>query len=132
MPEFLFKKVKACNSIKKKTLAKVFSIEFCEISKNTFVQNTSGRLLICISLITILKPTSVWRDTSTFVMRTLKTGKNVFFQVTSQKQQKQTKKQTKKITKLQWQKNLNKSHIIKVLLKRVSNTGVFQWILRNF
>ena len=27
---------KACNFIKKETLAQVFSCEFCEISKNTF------------------------------------------------------------------------------------------------
>ena len=30
----------------KKTLAKMFSCEFCEIFKNTFFQNTSGRLLL--------------------------------------------------------------------------------------
>ena len=36
---------KACNFIKKETLAQVFSCEFCEISKNTFLQNTSTRLL---------------------------------------------------------------------------------------
>ena len=35
-----------CNFIKKETLAKVFSCEFCEISKNTFLRNTSGRLLL--------------------------------------------------------------------------------------
>ena len=29
-------KPKACNFIKKETLAQVFSCEFCEISKNTF------------------------------------------------------------------------------------------------
>ena len=28
---------KACNFIKKKTLARVFSCEFCQISKNTFL-----------------------------------------------------------------------------------------------
>ena len=27
----------ACNLIKKETLAQVFSCEFCEISKNTFI-----------------------------------------------------------------------------------------------
>ena len=36
----------ACNFIKKETLAQVFSCEFCEISKNTFLQNTSARLLL--------------------------------------------------------------------------------------
>ena len=43
-----FKKVVggACNFIKKETLAQVFSYEFCKISKNTFSQNTSGRLLL--------------------------------------------------------------------------------------
>ena len=32
---------KACNFIKKETLAQVFSCEFCEISKNTFFYRTS-------------------------------------------------------------------------------------------
>ena len=32
--------------IKKETLAQVFSCEFCQISKNTFIQNTPGRLLL--------------------------------------------------------------------------------------
>ena len=31
----------ACNFIKKETLAQVFSCEFCEISKNTFLQKNS-------------------------------------------------------------------------------------------
>ena len=31
-----FNKVKACNFIKKETVAQVFSCEFCEISKSTF------------------------------------------------------------------------------------------------
>ena len=30
----------------KETLAQVFSCEFCEISKNAFIQNTTGRLLL--------------------------------------------------------------------------------------
>ena len=34
--------------IKKEALAQVFSSEFCEISKNTFLQNTSGRLLLFV------------------------------------------------------------------------------------
>ena len=33
----------ACNFIKKETLAQVFSCEFCEISKNIFLQNTPGQ-----------------------------------------------------------------------------------------
>ena len=32
--------------LKKETLAQVFSYEFCEISENTFSQNTSERLLL--------------------------------------------------------------------------------------
>ena len=32
------------NFIKKEALAQVFSCEFCKTSKNTFLQNTSGRL----------------------------------------------------------------------------------------
>ena len=38
--------VSACNFIKKGALAKLFSCEFCESSKNTFFKNTSGRLLL--------------------------------------------------------------------------------------
>ena len=47
--DVLCKKVfleQACNFIKKEILAQVFSCEFCEISKNTFLQNTSGQLLL--------------------------------------------------------------------------------------
>ena len=40
----------AFNFIKKETLAQVFSGDFCEISKNTFLHNTSGRLLLGISV----------------------------------------------------------------------------------
>ena len=44
--EYLFvfglKAGKACNFIKKETVAQVFSYEFCEIFKNIFLQNTSG------------------------------------------------------------------------------------------
>ena len=36
----------ACNFINKEPLAQVFSSEFCEICKNTFLQNTSGQLLL--------------------------------------------------------------------------------------
>ena len=41
---FLIKfQAQACNFIKKESLVKVFSCDFCEISKNTFfLQNTSG------------------------------------------------------------------------------------------
>ena len=35
---------RACNFIKKGTLAQVFSCKFCEIFKNIFLQNISGRL----------------------------------------------------------------------------------------
>ena len=34
------------NFIKKETLTQVFSCESCNIFKNTFLQNTSGRLLL--------------------------------------------------------------------------------------
>ena len=44
---FLIKlQAEACNFIKKETLAQAFSGEFCEISKNTFLLNTSERLLL--------------------------------------------------------------------------------------
>ena len=36
----------ACNFIKKKTVALVFSSEFWKISKKIFLQHTSGRLLL--------------------------------------------------------------------------------------
>ena len=54
MSEFLFDKVP--DLIKTETLAQVFSCEFGEITKNTFLQNTSRRLLlnrIKISQVTI-------------------------------------------------------------------------------
>ena len=34
------------NFIKKESLAQVFSCKFCKITKSTFLQNTSGRLLL--------------------------------------------------------------------------------------
>ena len=37
---------KACNFIKKETLAQVFSCEFCEISKNTFLMEHLSWLLL--------------------------------------------------------------------------------------
>ena len=43
---FFNKVAEACNFIKKETLAKVFSCDFCKISTNTFLKNTSGRLLL--------------------------------------------------------------------------------------
>ena len=49
MPESLFNKVaglRPANFIKKETLAQVLSCEFCETFKNTFLQNTSRRLLL--------------------------------------------------------------------------------------
>ena len=42
---FCKKRPHACNVLKKETLAQVFSYKFCEICKNTFLQNTSGQLL---------------------------------------------------------------------------------------
>ena len=43
---FCKKKAPPATLLKKETLAQVFSCEFCEISKNNFSQNTSGRLLL--------------------------------------------------------------------------------------
>ena len=48
-PATLLKSRQACNFIKKETLAQVFSCEFCEISKNTFLQRTP---LVAASIIT--------------------------------------------------------------------------------
>ena len=43
---FLLKlQTSACNFIKKETIAQIFFCEFCEISKKTFLQYVSGRLL---------------------------------------------------------------------------------------
>ena len=36
----------ACNFIKKETVAQMVFCEFCEISKKTFLQHVSGRLLL--------------------------------------------------------------------------------------
>ena len=44
----LLRRLDACNFITKETLARFFSCEFCQISKNTFfLQNTSG-VCFCI------------------------------------------------------------------------------------
>ena len=45
---FFFVRLQDCNFVKKDTLAQVFSWEFYEILKNTFLQNSSGRLLVNI------------------------------------------------------------------------------------
>ena len=50
---FFNNKKKTCNFIEKETLEQVFSCEFCEISKYTFLQNTSGRLLLIFEEIVI-------------------------------------------------------------------------------
>ena len=42
----LMKTPETCTSNKKQTLLPVLSHEFCEIFKNPFLQNTSGRLLL--------------------------------------------------------------------------------------
>ena len=47
LPEPHLVSSRASNFIEKETLAQVFSCEFCEIFKNTFV-NTSGRLLLAM------------------------------------------------------------------------------------
>ena len=44
--EAKYKLPQACNFIKKEILAQMFSCELCETSKNTFLKNTSGRLLL--------------------------------------------------------------------------------------
>ena len=41
----------ACNFNKKETLAQVFYHELCEISSNTFLQNTYGKLLPIIGIL---------------------------------------------------------------------------------
>ena len=44
---FLVKlEAETCNFIKKEALEQVVSCEFCEISKNTFLQNTLAKLLL--------------------------------------------------------------------------------------
>ena len=45
----------ACNFIKKETLAQVFFCEFCEISKNNVLQNTSGWLPLYLPVHRILQ-----------------------------------------------------------------------------
>ena len=49
-------KLQACNFIKKESLAKVFSCEFCEISKNTFLYRTSVAVFVSLALIGVKIP----------------------------------------------------------------------------
>ena len=44
--ESLFSEAEACNFIKKETLAQVYSCEFCEIAKNTFLSKHLRLLLL--------------------------------------------------------------------------------------
>ena len=44
-----------CCFIKNKSLAQMFSCEFCEICKNTFFANTTGRLLLIIAVSMVMK-----------------------------------------------------------------------------
>ena len=55
-----------CNFIKKETLAQVFPCEFCKISKNTFLQNTSGQLLLKKNYLQRLLPTTTPNDDDTW------------------------------------------------------------------
>ena len=48
-------KLQVFNFIKKETLAQAFPCELCEISKNTFLQNTSGRLLLYARMVQLWK-----------------------------------------------------------------------------
>ena len=48
----------AFNIIKKEALAQVFSCEFCEIFKNTFLQNTSGGCFFILK--TCVFSTKIW------------------------------------------------------------------------
>ena len=50
VPLLMQLQVEACNFIKNDTLTQVLSCEFCEILKNTVLQNTSGRLLLTIQV----------------------------------------------------------------------------------
>ena len=45
--------LRACNFIKKQTLAQVFSCEFCETSKNTFYRTPPGSLEMTFKVIQI-------------------------------------------------------------------------------
>ena len=49
--QLLLMEIKACNFIKKETLAQVFSCEFCEIFKNTFFTEH----LLCLLLFFTMK-----------------------------------------------------------------------------
>ena len=54
------------NFIKKETLAQVFSCEFCEFSKNTFLQHTSARLLL-VSVFSVEEPKPVINLVNNFI-----------------------------------------------------------------
>ena len=58
VPESFFNKVTGLRPpalLKKETLAQVFSCEFCKILRTPFLQNTSGRLLIFVEILEILR-----------------------------------------------------------------------------
>ena len=61
-----------------KTLAQVFSCEFCEISKNTFLQNTSGRLLLTYfySLLRYLTEPLPWKFQRMLIENLFSRGSN--------------------------------------------------------
>ena len=63
--------LEACNFIKKETLAQVFSCEFCEVSKNTFLQNTFGRLM-CLQVARICWGVAIVWFTVLFFKRSVK------------------------------------------------------------
>ena len=54
---FFFDKVKLqiCNLIKSESSAQMFTCEICKICTNTFFQNTTGRLLLIISVSIVVK-----------------------------------------------------------------------------
>ena len=61
--------------MKKETLAQVFSCEFCKIFKNTFFQNTSGRLLLIIYVeVFRIEADSLLLSESIFIITTYQTS----------------------------------------------------------
>ena len=45
-----FRRLRSATLFKKDSVLQVFSYKFCEISKNTFSENTSGRLLLLLKI----------------------------------------------------------------------------------
>ena len=141
VPESLYL-TKLHTEVFKETLTHGFCYEFCKISKNTFLQNSSGELLLSVKswrnwITYILKPNFSCKSWVRFpfsnlvmlLLKLIEAAKEVFlkkavlinFAIITGKY-------------VCWSLFLKKLQAWRhaTLIERDSNTGVFLWILRNF